>query len=91
MALGMRLRMAWTRDRAVQAPCAQQDAVGGKSSSRSPEPGALHDFLRPAGLGSYAQALRENGYDDVEVLKQLDSGEQEEMLQTIKCLPGHKV
>jgi len=50
----------------------------------------LQQFLQPAGLEAYVDSLSANGYD-VEVLNDLDSADQEEMLQTISCLPGHKV
>lgn len=51
---------------------------------------SLQHFLQPAGLEAYADSLAANGYD-TEVLNDLDSADQEEMLQTINCLPGHKV
>lgn len=50
----------------------------------------LQQFLEPAGLDSYAESLAAHGYD-VEVLRELERSEQDEMLETVKCLPGHKV
>ncbi len=52
---------------------------------------AVASFLNAHGLGSYVAVFRENGYDDLELLRELDDRELEERYAAADMMKGHAV
>ena len=51
---------------------------------------AVKTFLSEKGLSQYNKQFEDAGYDDLEIIKKLDSQQFDELAQNVGLKPGHK-